>query len=51
MNRYSLEVIEEGIMLFDSDKKMMMPVTLEQVEILLNFQDKIIKELKSDVDD
>lgn len=51
MSKYSLEVTEEAIMLFDSDEKVMMPVTLEQIAILLNVQDKKIKKLKSDVDD
>ena len=51
MSRYSFEVTKEAIMLFDYDEKVMMPVTLEQIAILLNFQDKEIKQLKGDVDD
>lgn len=37
-------------MLFDHDEKVMMPIILEQIAILLNFQDKEIKQLKGDVD-
>lgn len=47
MSRYSFEVTKEAIMLFDEDKKAVMPVTFEQIAILLNIQDKKIKELKN----
>ena len=48
MSRYSFEVTKEAIMLFDNDKGVVMPITLEQIVVLLNFQDKMIKQLKSD---
>lgn len=48
MSRYSFEVTKEAIMLFDSDKEVVMPVTFEQIAILLNFQDKGIKKLKKE---
>ena len=51
MSRYSFEVTKEAIMLFDNDEEVVMPVTFEQIAILLNFQDKEIKQLKCDVDD
>ena len=51
MSRYSFEVTKEAIMLFDNDEGVVMPVTFEQIAILLNFQDKEIKQLKGDVDD
>ena len=51
MSRYSFEVTKESIMLFDNDEEVVMPVTFEQIAILLNFQDKEIKQLKGDVDD
>lgn len=37
-------------MLFDNDEEVVMPVTFEQIAILLNFQDKEIKQLKGDVE-
>ena len=46
MSRYSFEITEETIMLRDHDEKLIMPVTLEQIAILLNVQDKEIKQLK-----
>lgn len=51
MSRYSFEVTKEAIMLFDNDEGVVMPVTFEQIAILLNFQDKEIKQLKGDLDD
>lgn len=49
MSRYSFEITEEAIMLFDADEEVVMPVTFGQIAILLNFQDKEIKQLKGDV--
>ena len=51
MSRYSFEVTKEAIILFDYDEKVMMPITLEQIAILLNVQDEKIKQLKGDIDD
>lgn len=51
MSRYLLEFTGDTIMLFDYDEKVMMPVTLEQIAILLNVQDDKIKRLKGDMDD
>lgn len=48
MCRYSFEITKEAIMLFDNDKGVVMPVTFEQIAVLLNFQDKMIKQLKGD---
>lgn len=49
MSRYSFEVTK-AIMLFDNDEEVVIPVTFEQITILLNFQDKEIKQLKGDVE-
>lgn len=46
MSRYSFDVTKEAIMLCDEDKKVIMPVTFEQIALLLNIQDKKIKQLK-----
>lgn len=50
MSRYSFKVTKEAIMLCDYDEGVVMPVTFEQIAILLNFQDKEIKQLKGDVE-
>lgn len=51
MSRYSLEFTGDAIMLFDYDEKVMMPITLDQIAILLNVQDDKIKRLEGDIDD
>ena len=49
MSRYSFEVTKEAIMLFDNYTEVVMPVTFEQIAILLDVQDKEIKRLNKEL--